>query len=413
MAAPMQGCCEASLSFVLSDATVTSLGGRDKATNTRDRKKDVIRHGRTDSYSISLVVVADATTAKTGNNPLYTMGKASKNDNSSHSVEATVIEDHHNDFSDAMESTDETDELTVVTHRRNRTTGIPVLLLPGTEGFKLQNVNPLHLSIHKEGLLVDIAEESAVKWLLKVTELCGVAIKAPLPRAYTQNKGLIKGIPRWYTVERLAEYLQPQGVAAVRRLYQRNGITTETTQTDRVVLSFRPNSERPSETSDVRFVGEYRLTKGVTRWLCDQLRRKLQRRREGPRVLTVEQQVLAGLRYYAAGGFQGTVVSDENIGVHQCSVSRVLVDVTNAIIDCLGSKWLCFEQFSGAPYGSQSCAFDSTCRVPPSPLFAEIRSREEPYQVSCSKVDVARAPAYDPRLLSAALLFAEFSHVRS
>ncbi|KAG0427493.1 hypothetical protein HPB47_025454 [Ixodes persulcatus] len=53
-----------------------------------------------------------------------------------------------------------------------------------------------------------------------------------------------------------------------------------------------------------------------------------------------------------------------------------------------------------APYGSQSCAFDSTCRVPPSPLFAEIRSREEPYQVSCSKVDVAHAPAYVPRLLS-------------
>ena len=98
------------------------------------------------------------------------------------------------------------------------------------------------------------------------------------------------------------------------------------------------------ETSDARFVGEYRLTKGVTRWLCDQLRGKLQRRREGPRVLTVEQQVLAALRFYAAGGFQGTVRSDENIRVHQCSVSRVLVDVTNAIIDCLGSKWLCFQQ---------------------------------------------------------------------
>lgn len=98
------------------------------------------------------------------------------------------------------------------------------------------------------------------------------------------------------------------------------------------------------ETSDARFVGEYRLTKGVTRWLCDQLRGKLQRRREGPRVLTVEQQVLAALRFYAAGGFQGTVGSDENIGVHQCSVSRVLGDVTNAIIDCLGSKWLCFQQ---------------------------------------------------------------------
>uniref|UniRef100_A0A0K8RBV7 Putative nuclease harbi1-like protein n=1 Tax=Ixodes ricinus TaxID=34613 RepID=A0A0K8RBV7_IXORI len=110
---------------------------------------------------------------------------------------------------------------------------------------------------------------------------------------------------------------------------------------DRVFRDYRD----AVETSDARFVlGEYRLTKGVTRWLCDQLRGKLQRRREGPRVLTVEQQVLAALRFYAAGGFQGTVGSDENIGVHQCSVSRVLVDVTNAIIDCLGSKWLCFQQ---------------------------------------------------------------------
>ncbi|KAM7309826.1 hypothetical protein ISCGN_006811 [Ixodes scapularis] len=65
--------------------------------------------------------------------------------------------------------------------------------------------------------------------------------------------------------------------------------------------------------SDVRFVGEYRLTKGVTRWLCEQLRGKLQPFLEGPRVLTVEQQVLAALRFYAAGGFQGTAGSDENI----------------------------------------------------------------------------------------------------
>ncbi|KAG0411685.1 hypothetical protein HPB47_011189, partial [Ixodes persulcatus] len=64
------------------------------------------------------------------------------------------------------------------------------------------------------------------------------------------------------------------------------------------------------ETSDARFVGEYRLTKGVTRWLCGQLRGKLKRRREGPRVLTVEQQVLSALRFYAAGGFQGTAKYD-------------------------------------------------------------------------------------------------------
>ncbi|KAG0417018.1 hypothetical protein HPB47_005942 [Ixodes persulcatus] len=111
----------------------------------------------------------------------------------------------------------------------------------------------------------------------------------------------------------------------------------------RALLEFLQKTEL-AESLDARFVGEHRLTKGVTRWLCGQLRGKLQRRREGPRVLTVEQQVLAALRFCAAGGFQGTVRSDENIRVHQCSVCRVLVDVTNAIIDCLGWKRLCFQQ---------------------------------------------------------------------
>ncbi|KAG0412190.1 hypothetical protein HPB47_010670, partial [Ixodes persulcatus] len=77
-----------------------------------------------------------------------------------------------------------------------------------------------------------------------------------------------------------------------------------------------------------RSVGEYRLTKGVTRGLCDQLRGKLQRRGEGSRVLTVEQQVLAALRFCAAGGFQGTVGSDENIGVHQCSQLAATTSLT-------------------------------------------------------------------------------------
>ncbi|KAM7303354.1 cytochrome P450 4c3 [Ixodes scapularis] len=96
--------------------------------------------------------------------------------------------------------------------------------------------------------------------------------------------------------------------------------------------------------SEARFVREYRLTKNVARWLCNELRRKLQRRRVGPHVLTVELQVLVALRFYAAGGFQGTVASDENIAIRQCSVSRVLVDVTEAIIDCLGPAWVKFPQ---------------------------------------------------------------------
>ncbi|KAG0438730.1 hypothetical protein HPB47_016906 [Ixodes persulcatus] len=69
---------------------------------------------------------------------------------------------------------------------------------------------------------------------------------------------------------------------------------------------------------------------------------KLQRRNSRPHNITVEQQVLVALRFYTAGGFQGTVASDERIAVHQCTVSRVLVYVSEAIIDCLGASWLRF-----------------------------------------------------------------------
>ncbi|SCV66631.1 hypothetical protein ANAPC5_01490 [Anaplasma phagocytophilum] len=76
------------------------------------------------------------------------------------------------------------------------------------------------------------------------------------------------------------------------------------------------------------FVREYRLTKDVAHWLCDDLRGKLQRRHVGPHARTVKLQVLVALCFYDAGGFQGTVASDENIAAHHCSVSRVLMEVT-------------------------------------------------------------------------------------
>ncbi|KAG0444299.1 hypothetical protein HPB47_013953 [Ixodes persulcatus] len=94
--------------------------------------------------------------------------------------------------------------------------------------------------------------------------------------------------------------------------------------------------------SDDRFVANYRLTKGATRWLCEQLRPDLQPDRTTVRVITVEQQVLCALRFYAAGGFQGTVASDEHLAVHQSTVSRALHAVTTAIVERLANRWIRF-----------------------------------------------------------------------
>ncbi|KAG0425576.1 hypothetical protein HPB47_027269 [Ixodes persulcatus] len=165
-----------------------------------------------------------------------------------------------------MEETEagEDSEFTLVQHRRQRTTGVPVLLTPVQEDKRLQQQNPLILSAEVEtlagapivrhrftargGLLLDVSEVPTVHRLLKVHSLCGIPVQATIPKAYLQNFGLIKGVPKWYTDNDLNEFLGPTGVIAARRLYQRRENATDVAQpTDRVVLTFRPNTERPDK----------------------------------------------------------------------------------------------------------------------------------------------------------------------
>lgn len=64
-----------------------------------------------------------------------------------------------------------------------------------------------------------------------------------------QNTCIIKGIPKRYTEEDLLDYLRPQGVLHVRRIVRRTGSSVDdwkTTPSDAVVLSFAPNTERPT-----------------------------------------------------------------------------------------------------------------------------------------------------------------------
>lgn len=96
--------------------------------------------------------------------------------------------------------------------------------------------------------------------------------------------------------------------------------------------------------TDAQFVANYRLTKAAARWLCDELRPALQRKRGTVHTLSIEQRVLCALRFFAAGGFQGTVASDEHLAVHQTTVSTAVKEVTAAIIATLSSEWLRFPQ---------------------------------------------------------------------
>lgn len=150
----------------------------------------------------------------------------------------------------------------LVEHRRQRTTGVPVLLTPTNEAHRLQQQNPLKLSAEvntaagcpilrhhftaRGGLLVEVAEVNSVNKLLRVRNLGDMPVQATIPNTYLQNFGLIKGVPAWYTDAELANFLQPTGVVAARRLYRRRGKPGDAaTASDRVVLTFRPNTERP------------------------------------------------------------------------------------------------------------------------------------------------------------------------
>ncbi|KAG0425536.1 hypothetical protein HPB47_027308 [Ixodes persulcatus] len=105
--------------------------------------------------------------------------------------------------------------------------------------------------------------------------------------------------------------------------------------------------ELPEET----FRWQYRLTKNVVRWLCDELREEpeLRRLRRSWTVMTVEQQMLCALCFYATGSFQGMVASDEHIARDQTTVSIVVRAVSLATVQCLGIRrgWIDFSQTTG------------------------------------------------------------------
>ncbi|KAG0437854.1 hypothetical protein HPB47_017265 [Ixodes persulcatus] len=96
----------------------------------------------------------------------------------------------------------------------------------------------------------NIADAATVNKLLKVRSLYGVAVQATIPKTYMRNNGLVTGVPDWYSDSELTEFLEPAGVIAARRLYQRRAKVGEAAKpTDRVVLTFRPNTKRPVRVS--------------------------------------------------------------------------------------------------------------------------------------------------------------------
>ncbi|KAH7950062.1 hypothetical protein HPB49_019198 [Dermacentor silvarum] len=93
------------------------------------------------------------------------------------------------------------------------------------------------------------------------------------------------------------------------------------------------------------FRQHFRLRKETVRWLCDEVAEELGGVRST--ALSVERQVLCALRFFATGSFQGSVGSEETIGVTQPAVSKCVRRVAEAIVHAgTRNKWVHFPRTS-------------------------------------------------------------------
>lgn len=99
-------------------------------------------------------------------------------------------------------------------------------------------------------LTVEVKSEEAVNRLLQVNSLAGVDVAPSVPAAYMVNTALIRVIPTWVTKEPIMAALQNQGVTHARRRLRRHASGADgLLPSTEVVISFRPNTERPDSLS--------------------------------------------------------------------------------------------------------------------------------------------------------------------
>lgn len=151
----------------------------------------------------------------------------------------------------------------VVSHRKQRTVGIPVLLSPVETGRDLRRENPIALFsavsallgkapnrsrfTAKGALLLDVISEEEVNALLRCDRLGGVVVSARLPYSLCAEHVRHQRRPQ---VAHGRGAPQPQGVLHVRRIVRRDHSSPgewKVLPTTAVVLTFAPNSERPEK----------------------------------------------------------------------------------------------------------------------------------------------------------------------
>ncbi|KAL1477823.1 hypothetical protein MTO96_035449 [Rhipicephalus appendiculatus] len=136
------------------------------------------------------------------------------------------LRDEQDSSDPSDENTEDMDQasFTVVSYKKKRGTGVPVVFRPTMEGGSFWKVNPnivasavvtsaqekvLNHRLNKDGsLMVTVSTLPAANRLLTVTELAGVAVEARVPYSYTANYGKIQDVLLSYSNEDLRDYLR-------------------------------------------------------------------------------------------------------------------------------------------------------------------------------------------------------------
>lgn len=158
----------------------------------------------------------------------------------------------------------EDEPFTLVTYKKKRAEGIPVVFRPTAEGASFWKVNPNRVSAEvvsaakekvqsfrttRDGSFsVSVASLSSAKRLLMLSNVGGLEVKPFIPESYTRNVGKVKHVPLQYSDEQLLEYLRDAGVISARRQikYYRQedgGVTTRPLHS--VILTFRDDRPIP------------------------------------------------------------------------------------------------------------------------------------------------------------------------
>ncbi|XP_064460926.1 uncharacterized protein LOC135370905 [Ornithodoros turicata] len=158
------------------------------------------------------------------------------------------------------------DPFTLVTYKKNRPQGIPVLFKPVDSGKSFWKVNPnvvaktirsaaqesiLRHRVNADGsMCVFVQTEGAVSNLMTLSEVAGVAVTVTIPSSYVNNMGKIYDVPLEYTDEELTSYLGEDGVIAawrqVRHVSHEDG-SDQYTPLRNVILTFKSNRRIPEE----------------------------------------------------------------------------------------------------------------------------------------------------------------------